>query len=206
MSPRPQLRSRLRALLKAGEQGAETYTTINPWNSRRTFAAFAYLAEQYGYRYAGLSPQHSASRAHPVFAFRRLPDAVERATRTRARYPDAPLGGPLPGLTGDRRPVPLPEARQEAELLHARIRVDLYGTSRRGRLRMLAVAVPLGVLIALAVNGSLHAGPLAVAGGIAAAWWLYLWLASVIMQRGRVRYSRMLEQAGVEWPPGRTPG
>ncbi|AZM46741.1 hypothetical protein DMB38_13800 [Streptomyces sp. WAC 06738] len=201
MSPRPQLRSRLRSLLKAGEQGAETYTTINPWNSRRTFAAFAYLAEQYGYRYAGLSPEHGVSRAHPVFAFRRLPDAGERATRTRAHYPDAPLGGPLPGLSGGSRPVPLPEARQEVELLHARIMVDLYGTSRRGRLRMLAAAVPLGILLALAANGSLHAGPLAAAGGITVGWWLYLWLASALMRRRRRGYERMLEQAGAEWPP-----
>ncbi|MFF0728647.1 hypothetical protein [Streptomyces sp. NPDC004134] len=206
MSPRPQLRSRLRALLKAGEQGAETYTTINPWNSRRTFAAFAYLAEQYGYRYAGLSPEHSASRAHPVFAFRRLPDAVERATRTRARCPDAPLGGPLPGLTGGRRPVPLPEARREVELLHARIKVDLYGTSRRGRIRMLAVAVPVGVFVAVAVNSGSDPVPLAVGGGIAVVWWLYLWLTSAVMRRGRLKYSRMLEQAGIAWPPGGTPG
>ncbi|GAA2132496.1 hypothetical protein [Streptomyces synnematoformans] len=206
MSLRPQLRSQLRALLQAGEQGAATYTTINPWNARRTFALFAYLAEQYGYRYAGLSPDHSPSRGHPVFAFRRLPDAAERATRTRARYPDGPLGGPLPGLTPGRKPAPLPEARQEVELLHARIKVDLYGTSSNRRLRMLAVAVPLGVLIALAVNGSLEPVPLAVAGGIAAVWWLYLWLAAAIMRRGRRRYGRMLEQAGVEWPPGGTPG
>jgi len=206
MSLRPQLRTQLGALLKAGEQGAETYTTINPWNSRQTFAAFAYLAEQYGYRYAGLSAKHGTSRSHPVFAFRRLPDAVERATRTRARYPDAPLGGPLPGLAPGRGAEPLPEARQEVELLHARIKVDLYGTSRRGRLRMLAVAVPLGVLLALAVNGALDPVPLAVAGGISVAWWLYLWLASALMQRGQRRYSTMLEQAGIEWPPGNASG
>lgn len=202
MSLHPQLRAQLRALLKAGEQGAETYTTINPWNSRRTFAAFAYLAEQYGYRYAGLSGKHRPGRSHPVFAFRRLPDAAERATRTRSRYPDAPLGGPLPGMTSGRTPEPLPEARQEVELLHARIMVDLYGTSRRPRLRMLAVAVPLGVLIALAVNGSLRPAPLAVVGGITVVWWLYLWVASAIMRRGRGRYRGILEQAGVEWPPG----
>lgn len=206
MSPRPQLRTQLGALLKAGEQGAETYTTINPWNSRKTFAAFAYLAEQYGYRYAGLSAHHGTSRSHPVFAFRRLPDAAERAARTRAGHPDGPLGGSLPGLTAGRRPEPLPEARQEVELLHARIAVDLYGTSRRGRLRMLAVAVPLGVLIALAVNDSLDPGPLAVAGGISVAWWLYLWLTSAIMQRGLRRYRAMLEQAGIEWPPGNAAG
>ncbi|AUH42431.1 hypothetical protein [Streptomyces sp. CMB-StM0423] len=202
MSPRPQLRPQLRALLKAGEQGAETYATVNPWSSRYTFAVFAYLAEQYGYRYAGLSARHSVSRAHPVFAFSRLPDAVERATRTRARYPDGPLGGPLPGLTGGRRPVPLPEARREVEMLHARIMVDLYGTSRRGRIRMLAVAVPVGVFAATAVNSGLRPAPLAVAGGIAVVWWLYLWLASAVMRRGRLKYSSMLEQAGVEWPAG----
>ncbi|WP_407565567.1 hypothetical protein [Streptomyces sp. 184] len=198
---RSPLRSRLSALLQAGERGAGTYTTINPWNSWHTFAAFAYLAEQYGYRYAGLSPNHAPSRSHPVFAFERLPDAVARATRTRARYPDAPLGGPLPGLTPGRRPRPLPEARREVELLYARIKVDLYGTSSRRRLRMLAVAVPLGVLIALAVNGSLDPAPLAAAGGIALVWWLYLWLAAALMRRGRVRYGRVLAQAGVEWPP-----
>ncbi|WBB58619.1 hypothetical protein O7599_23705 [Streptomyces sp. WMMC500] len=196
MPLRPGIRSRLRELLAAGAQGAATYTTINPWNSRRTFAAFAYVAEQYGYGYAGLSPAHSPARAHPVFVFRRLPDAADRARRTRARYPDAPLGGPLPGLAPGRRPVPLPTARREVELLHARIMVDLYGTSSRRRLRMLAAAVPLGVLLALAANGALRPVPLAVAGGVAVGWWLYLWLAAVLMRRRRRGYARMLERAG----------
>ncbi|MFW6694384.1 hypothetical protein [Streptomyces sp. MAR4 CNX-425] len=201
MAVRPRLRSQLRALLKAGERGAGTYTTINPWNSRRTFAAFAYLAEQYGYRYGGLSADHAPSRGHPVFAFHRLPDAAERAARTRSRYPDAPLGGPLPGLAPGRGPVPLPEARAEVELLHARIMLDLYGPSSRGRLRLLAVAVPLGALLALAVGGALRPVPLAVAGGGAALWWGYLWLAAAIMRRRHGRYRGMLERAGVTWPP-----
>lgn len=203
---RPRLRTQLRPLLKAGEQGAGTYTTINPWNSRHTFAAFAYLAEQYGYRYAGLSAKHPLSRSHPVFAFHRLPDAAERATRTRTRYPDGPLGGPLPGLAPGRgKPVPLPEARQEVELLHARIKVDLYGPSSRRRIQMLAVAVPLGVLLALAVNGALRPAPLAVGGGITVGWWLYLWLASAILRRQHHRYGRILSEAGIVWPPERAP-
>lgn len=66
-----------------------SFTTEVPWPSLRKFAQFAYIAEQYGYRYSGLDPDLRDSGT-PFFVFRRLPDAGERAARTRGVSPALP--------------------------------------------------------------------------------------------------------------------
>lgn len=192
----------LAALLRDGEQGATLHTLANPWNSRRKFASFAFVAEQYGYAYSGLSPQHSVGRSLPVFAFRRLPDAVERAVRTCDQHPQALHGGALPGMRpGGDGLAPLPESRHRVDLLHACIKVDLFGTSRSSRVKAAAVVVPIGVLIAIALTVGINITGCVVAACICAGWWLYLWLATSIMRRSLMRYTRKLDQAGVRWPP-----
>ncbi|WP_434599723.1 hypothetical protein [Streptomyces sp. A5-4] len=195
------LQRTLRALLKDAATGAELHTLVNPWASRRKFAAFAYIAEQYGYRYTGPAPGISMGRSHPVFAFRRLPDAPERANRTMTHYPNVQQRGPFPGMrTGGDGLTPLPETRREIELLHARIKVDLFGKSSVKRIKRMLVAVPIGILIALAVTGNLAPVPLLVGAGITLFFFLYLWLAATIMRRGHAKYRRMLEEAGITWP------
>ncbi|MGW9328326.1 hypothetical protein [Streptomyces koyangensis] len=126
-----------------------TYTTEVPWPSLRKFAQFAYVAEQYGYRYAGLDPDLSGSGT-PFFLFRRLPDGAERAARTRELFPDALGRGRLPGMRAWPAPVlTLPEARGQVKLLHARITVDYYGALGRQRFRPWLVGLPAVFLLFL---------------------------------------------------------
>lgn len=198
------LQRTLRALLRAGAEGVELHLLINPWGSRRKFAAFAYIAERYGYRYDGLAPGISPGMSYPSFAFRRLPDAAERATHTMAQYPHVLQSGPYPGMRPGRDGLsPLPETRQEVELLHARIKVDLYGESAGKRVRKLFFAIPVAMLIVLAVTRSFTPTALVVAGCICAGWSMYLWLAMRFMRRRHAHYLRLLETAGVQWPPDR---
>lgn len=50
------LQPQLKTLMRDGSEGAERHDARNLQKSWRRFAAFAYVAEQYGYRYDGLSP------------------------------------------------------------------------------------------------------------------------------------------------------
>jgi hypothetical protein len=162
--------------------------------SWRNFAAFAYVVEQYGYRYDGLSPLSPQGSPNPYFAFLRMPDAAERAARTAARYPDALDGGPLPGMRpGGRRLRPLPEARRDVDLLHARIMVDHSRTHRRRGLIALLL-IPLVLLIPLSQTG--FSGPALL---VCAA--VRLFFAGLLIARRRHRkYGEMLRAAGITWP------
>ncbi|MFE4409919.1 hypothetical protein [Streptomyces sp. NPDC056821] len=177
-----------------------SYTTEVPWPSLWKFAQFAYLSEQYGYRYDGLDPDLRESGT-PFFAFRRLPDAPERAARAQERFPDALKGGQLPGMRS--WPVPIltrPEARSEVKLLHAKIATDYYGAVGRQRLRPWLISIPLVVLLVLLVNGELHAAGLRVAAGTVAALLLALGASRVFMRRRRAAHQRLLERSGIRWP------
>ncbi|MFH8526922.1 hypothetical protein ACH4GE_00705 [Streptomyces tendae] len=119
------LKAQLAALLRDSSQGLDRHNARNLQRSWRNFAAFAYVAEQYGYRYDGLSPLFPKGSPNPYFALRRLPDASERAAWSGQHYPTATEGGQLPGMRpGGSRLRPLAEARQDVDLLHARIMVD----------------------------------------------------------------------------------
>ncbi|MFF0591048.1 hypothetical protein ACFYWD_34340 [Streptomyces sp. NPDC003781] len=194
------LRPQLRALLRDGSRGAERHDARNLQRSWRKFAAFAYVAEQYGYRYEGLSPLSPKGSPNPYFAFRRLPDAAERASRSAQRYPTAAEGGQLPGMRpGGNRLRPLAEVRQEVDLLHARIMVDYSRTHRRRGLTALLVLL-IAMLIPLSQTG-FSSQSLLVCGGI----WLFsaaLWLTGLVIARHRYsKYSRVLRDAGVDRPP-----
>ncbi|MFJ6566812.1 hypothetical protein ACIQNU_05295 [Streptomyces sp. NPDC091292] len=194
------LRSQLDALLRDGARGAERHDARNLQRSWRKFAAFAYVAEQYGYVYEGLSPVSPKGSPNPYFAFRRAPDAVERAAATAARHPAALQGGPLPGMRpGGGRLRPLPEARRDVELLHARIQVDYHRTHRRRGLAALVV-LPFVMLIPLSQTG-FTATALLVCGAV----WLFfaaLWTLGLALARRRLtRYGRVLTAAGITWPP-----
>ncbi|MFI9603120.1 hypothetical protein ACIHCX_25295 [Streptomyces sp. NPDC052043] len=197
------LRRHLKRLLRETERDSRdavpvdidlSYTTEVPWPSLRKFAQFAYLAEQYGYRYDGLDPDLRESGT-PFFVFRRLPDEPERAARMRERFPDATEGGRLPGMRS--WPVPvltLPEARREVRLLHARIAVDYYGAIRRQPLRPVLIGIPLVVLLALLVNGELYAAGLRVGAGTVAALLLVLGASRIFMRRRIAAYRRLLSE------------
>ncbi|MCX5036109.1 hypothetical protein OHA99_15575 [Streptomyces coelicoflavus] len=194
------LRSQLAALLRDGAQSLQQHEARNLQRSWRRFAAFAYVAEQYGYRYNGLSPLSPTGSPNPYFAFRRLPDAPERAAWSAQHYPAAPEGGPLPGMRpGGSRLRPLPEVQQEVDLLHARIVVDYSRTHRRRGLTALLVLL-VAMLIPLSQTG-FSAQSLLVCGAV----WLFfaaLWLTGLVIARRRyAKYSRVLRDSGVDWPP-----
>lgn len=199
------LQPQLKALLRDASQGAERHDARNLERSWRSFAAFAYVAEQYGYQYDGLSPISPKGSPNPYFAFRRTPDAAERAARTAERYPAALHGGQLPGMSPDgRRLRPLAEAQREVDLLHARIMVDYSRTHRRRGLILLLV-MPFVMLIPLS-----QAGFTATAVLVCAAVWMFfaaLWVLGLYIARRRLtRYGRVLEAAGIAWPPPRAHG
>ncbi|MFD4345697.1 hypothetical protein ACFWQ6_12670 [Streptomyces coelicoflavus] len=192
------LRSQLAALLRDGAQSLQQHEARNLQRSWRRFAAFAYVAEQYGYRYNGLSPLSPTGSPNPYFAFRRLPDAPERAAWSAQHYPAAPEGGPLPGMRpGGSRLRPLPEMQQEVDLLHARIVVDYSRTHRRRGLTALLVLL-VALLIPLSQTG-FSAQSLLVCGAV----WLFfaaLWLTGLVIARRRyAKYSRVLRDSDVDW-------
>ncbi|MEU1045223.1 hypothetical protein ABZ400_08725 [Streptomyces sp. NPDC005897] len=194
------LQPQLRALLRDGAAGVERHDARNLQRSWRKFAAFAYVAEQYGYRYEGLSTLSPKGSPNPYFAFRRLPDASERAAWSTQHHPAAPEGGPLPGMRpGGSRLRPLPEAQHDVDLLHARIMVDYSRTHRRRGLTALLILL-VAMLIPLSQTG-FSAQSLLVCGTV----WLFfaaLWLTGLVIARRRyAKYSRVLRDSGVDWPP-----
>ncbi|MGQ4350130.1 hypothetical protein [Streptomyces sp. SAS_275] len=195
------LQSQLNALLRDGARGAERHDARNLQRSWSKFAAFAYVAEQYGYRYEGPSSLSPKGSPNPYFAFRRMPNAVERAVSTADRYPAAVQGGQLPGMRpGGNRLRPLPEARRAVELLHARIMVDYSRTHRRRGLIALVI-LPFIMLIPLSRAGFTPPALL-----VCAAIWLVfaaLWALGLFLARRRyAKYSKVLRAAGVQWPAG----
>jgi hypothetical protein len=196
------LQPQLKALLRDGSQGAQRHDARNLQRSWRKFAAFAYVAEQYGYPYDGLSEISPKGSPNPYFAFRRTPDAAERATRTAEQHPTALQGGPLPGMRpGGSRLRPLPEARRDVDLLHARIMVDYSRTHRRRGLVALVI-LPLAMLIPLSQTGFTLTALL-----VCAAIWLFfaaLWALGLFLARRRLtKYGRILTAAGIDWPSAR---
>jgi len=196
------LQPQLKALLRDGAQGAQRHDARNLQRSWRRFAAFAYVAEQYGYQYDGLSPISPKGSPNPYFAFRRTPDAMERATRTAGQYPTALQGGPLPGMRpGGSRLRPSAEARRDVDLLHARIMVD-YSRSHRRRGLIALVILPLAMLIPLSQTGFTPTALL-----VCAAVWLFfaaLWGLGLFLARRRLtKYGRLLTAAGIDWPSAR---
>ncbi|MFJ6069874.1 hypothetical protein ACIQFU_03360 [Streptomyces sp. NPDC093065] len=194
------LKPQLAALLRDGSQGLEQHDARNLQLSWRRFAAFAYVAEQYGYRYDGLSPLSPEGSPNPYFAFRRLPDAPERAAWNAQHHTAAPDSGPLPGMRpGGSRLRPLPEVRHDVDLLHARIMVDYSRTHRRRGLTALLVLL-VAMLIPLSQTG-FSTPSLLVCGAV----WLFfaaLWLTGLVIARHRyAQYSRVLRDSRVDWPP-----
>ena len=178
------------------------YTTEIPWPSMWAFAKFAYIAEQYGYRYGGLNPD-KVGTGRPFFIFRRLPDARLRAEQTHARFPKALSGGQLPGMRPWRFPVPpQPEARREVKLLHARIKVDYFSVLGRQRLKPWFIAIGVVSLALIVVNGQFNSAGALFAAGAAVTLSALLVTSRMFMRRRLMAYQRMLDQAGITWPPG----
>ncbi|KAF4405085.1 hypothetical protein [Streptomyces lycii] len=184
--------------MRAAAAGDLTYTTDVRSPSVWRLAKFAYVAEQYGYRYAGLDPDLGSSNT-PLFIFRRLPDAGERSRRVRQDYPDALTGGRLPGLRSlGGRLVPTPEARQEVKLLHARIKVDYAAAVGREPLTKWFLGIPAAILLMLVVNGEVDARGLLVGAGLALGLVLLLVASRWFLLVRQKAYQRLLHKESAQ--------
>ena len=116
----------LHELAKAVAEEASEFTVRPRLPGLRRFAAFAYVAEQFGYRYAGHAPGNAALN-NPYFLFCRVSDPRERAAAPGAVTPDAFQGALLPGMRPGLGLTPDDSARPGVELLHSRMVVDASG-------------------------------------------------------------------------------
>ena len=205
-------RRHLRKLLLSAERGEELHVLPMPWLSHRKLASFAYVAEQYGYRYDGFAPGYSPSTPTHVFAFRRTADAQQRAVSAWAHHPDALRGGPLPGMRpGGSGLRPLPEVSHEVALILARIMVDVTGSQyRRKRIRFAVTAAVIGLVVILvrgaSTAASMHGfltGILPVIGGLSLLFLGAYVLGRRLSRRWAAKYRRMLDEAGIKWPVDR---
>ncbi|MCF2128621.1 hypothetical protein L1I79_19580 [Strepomyces sp. STD 3.1] len=112
----------LHALAKAVAEDASEFTVRPRLPGLKRFAAFAYVAEQSGYRYAGHAPGNAALN-NPCFIFRRTSDPRERTATPGSATPDASV-----------------------ELLHSRMVVDASG---RYTTRVLSNVLLLPVVLAV---------------------------------------------------------
>lgn len=185
------------SLMRAGSQGDSEFNVRPHFLTKKRFAAFAYVAEQYGYLYSGITPGTGATN-NPYYSFRRAPDAYERASTTAARHPGMGNGGPLPGMRPGQGLRPLPEARAEVDLLHSRMVVD---ASSRYNVRVLSniLILLVVVIIGLAVQGFPSQGVL-IGGGIWLGFLAVYLLGLAITRRRRAAHTGRLARAGITWP------
>ncbi|MFJ9716653.1 hypothetical protein ACIRPQ_12020 [Streptomyces sp. NPDC101213] len=154
---------------------------IHPFAEWQTFGALAYVAECYGFRYAGVRLVGKQRIVHVTLVRDTAPWARQRAAANTAAFPDPGAGRPVPGMyLGSLTPVP--EAQPDVDLLTALIRHEALeaAVNRRQMLAMawgsaalfllmapltgkyavllpLAVLTPLGLLGALRINASRRA-------------------------------------------------
>ncbi|MBD0842757.1 hypothetical protein [Streptomyces sp. TRM68416] len=190
----------LHDLMKAVAEEKAEFTTRPYFPGMEKFAAFAYVAERFGYRYMGHVPG-TASMNNPYYLFQRTPDARERANSILAGQNGAYHGGSLPGMRPGRGLHPTPEAQAEVDLLYSRMMVD--ASDRFGpRVLKSVIGIPFVMAIALAFPGYTMKRVL-----IAFVIWLALLVFYItgraVGRRRREKHMKRLAGAGVEWPPNK---
>jgi hypothetical protein len=115
---------------------------VHPFAEWPTFGALAYIAECYGFRYAGVRLAGKQKMAHVQLVRDTCPEALQRAAVCRAAFPDPGPGRPAPGMyLGSLTPVP--EAQADVDLVTTLIRYDAAGAAaNRGQLLAMAWAGP----------------------------------------------------------------
>ncbi|MFH8490956.1 hypothetical protein [Streptomyces longisporoflavus] len=191
----------LNGLMKAGSQGESAYTVRPHFVSTKTFAAFAYVAAQVGYRYVGHAPGTGATN-NPFFSFQRTPDARERAMAAVAAHPGMLLGGPLPGMRPGGGLRPLPEAQPEVDLLYSQMILDACSRYSRRVLGNLLILLIVGAVF-LAFRGYTLDSVLLVGGAWLALFALYV-IGLAVTRRRQATHRARLNRASAEWPPCRT--
>jgi hypothetical protein len=188
----------LTGLTDAASQGKSEYSVRPLAVSTRKFAAFAYVAGQLGYQYAGHTPGTGAGN-NPFFSFRRTADADRLTAATTAEYPNMLHGGPLPGMQPGKGLRPLPETEGAVELLRSQMVLDACARySRRVLGNLLLVLV--GMVVFLAFRGFTAEWVLVAGGAWLGLFALYLVGLAVTRRRWATHLER-LGRAGVQWPP-----
>ncbi|MBQ1094986.1 hypothetical protein KBY55_02440 [Streptomyces sp. b94] len=135
----------LYVLAKAVAEEAGEFTVRPRLPRLKRFAAFAYVAEQRGYRYAGHAPGNAALN-NPYFLFRRTSDTRAWTAAPDAARSRALAGNSLPGMRPGLGLTPQEAARPEVELLYSRMVVDASG---RYTPRVLSNILLLPVVLAI---------------------------------------------------------
>lgn len=188
----------LNELMKAVAEEAREFTVRPHFPGLKKFAAFAYVAESFGYRYVGHAPGNAALN-NPFFLFVRMPDARARATALQAAHQQAPGRTPLPGMRPGLGLTPVPEVRPQVELFYSQMVVDASG---RYNPRVLSNILILPVVMAIFL---IFPGYTVKNVLVATVIWLaffacYLVGLGVTRRRRRTHLNR-LSAAGVQWPP-----
>ncbi|MFC7982673.1 hypothetical protein [Streptomyces sp. NPDC057336] len=186
------------ALMKAASEEAHEFTVRPRFPGMKKFAAFAYVAESFGYRYLGHAPGNAALN-NPYFLFRRTADARERTAALIGSTPSAPARNVLPGMRPGLGLTPVPEARREVGLLYSQMVVDAGGRYNPRVLSNILI-LPIVLAIFLIFPGYTVRNVLIAAAVWGAFFVLYL-VGLGVTRRRRKKHLACLSAAGVEWPP-----
>ncbi|EHN76476.1 integral membrane protein [Streptomyces coelicoflavus ZG0656] len=188
----------LNELMKAVTEEAREFTVRPHFPGLKKFAAFAYVAERFGYRYVGHAPGNAALN-NPFFLFVRMPDARERAAALQADQQQASGRRPQPGMRPGLGLTPVPEARPQVELLYSQMVVDASG---RYNPRVLSNILILPVVMAIfLIFPGYTVRNVLVAVGIWLAFFAFYLVGLGVTRRRRRTHLNRLAAAGVEWPP-----
>ncbi|MEV0170685.1 hypothetical protein AB0I00_06095 [Streptomyces sp. NPDC050803] len=140
----------------------DTIEIVHP-DDPETAGALIYVAECYGFRYAGVWLSDRASVMRVQLTRDASPAARQRAAANLAAFPDPGKGRPVPGMyLGSLKPVP--ETQPEVDVLTTVVRYDLT-LATENRRKLLAMAwgsAALFLLLALVTGKFLVLLPLAV--------------------------------------------
>ncbi|MGW0736722.1 hypothetical protein [Streptomyces sp. NPDC002851] len=186
------VRRMLNGLMQAARRGESEYHVRPYLISRKQFAAFAYVADQLGYRFMGHSPGTGATN-NPYFMFRRTADSPAKAAATMERYPALLQGGPLPGMRPGGELRPLPSVQAEVDVFYSQMVLD--GCRRYNRRVLPNILLLLVVaLIVLGIAGFPPQGTL-IAGGIWLAFFALYLIGLMVSRRRAAKHSARLAQA-----------
>jgi hypothetical protein len=188
----------LNELRKAVAEEKSEYTVRPFFPGMQKFAAFAYVAERFGYRYMGHAPGNAAL-GNPYFLFQRTSDARERAAATMADRPGLSGKYVLPGMRPGRGLTPNAAAQPEVDLLHSQMIVDACS---RYNPRVLSNVLLFPVVAAIfLIFPGYTTERLVVAGGIWLALITLYLVGLAVTRHRRAKHLARLSAAGVEWPP-----
>jgi hypothetical protein len=168
-----------------------TVELVHPFAEHKTLGALVYVAECFGFRYAGVRLVGKQKVLHVQLVRDPEPWARQRAAANTAAFPQAGVGGTVPGMYVDSL-TPVPEAQADVDLITALIKYDALG-SAANRKQLLTMAWGSGVLFLLL---ALLTGKLAVLLPLAVLMPTFLLGSLRINVARRARLAKQLTAAG----------